>query len=63
MFWPWRKRTDVWLDGFKHGFSKAFDLKSNEINLLLRQAEETAILRTLERMGKKETKHGGIQRL
>ena len=53
MFWPWRKKTEVWLDGFKEGFSKGVDMKSVEIKQILNRVEEEAIRKAIDRLGKK----------
>lgn len=54
MFWPWRKRTDVWLDGFKEGFSKGMDIRSTEIKDIMLKVEEEAIKKAIQRLGAKK---------
>jgi len=53
MFWPWRKKTEVWLDGFKEGFSQGVNIRGKEINDMIKKVEEKSTIDAIERMGKK----------
>lgn len=55
MFWPWRRATTVWQDGFKEGFKKAFDMMTPIYSEQLGRAkdviEEVAVTTALKRLG------------
>jgi hypothetical protein len=52
MFWPWRKKTDVWFDGFKEGFSKGIDVRGKEIGEILDKVEADSIRKAIKRLEK-----------